>query len=128
MLKDMLRWVAFWLLNGAVIAVVYVVWVGPLLKRTPALSWLLTEASVLAAIREKLAGLKQRLTAAFVTMAIGIVYMHDSLAPLLVGVDTAPITGLIAQFIPREYWGLGVVLLVWLLNYFRSLAEKRGDV
>ncbi|WP_315759279.1 MULTISPECIES: hypothetical protein [unclassified Bradyrhizobium] len=129
MLKDILRWAAFWLLNGAVIAFVYLVWIRPLLKRTPALAWLWTrEASVLAAVSEKLAGLKQKLTAAFVTMAVGVVYMHDTLAPMLVGVDTTPITSVIAGYVPERYWGIGLVLLLLLLNYFRSLAEKRGDM
>ncbi|MGJ5000592.1 hypothetical protein ACQR10_04660 [Bradyrhizobium sp. HKCCYLRH2060] len=129
MLKDVLKWVAFWLLNGAVIAFVYVVWIGPLLKRTPALTWLWTrEAGMLAAVSEKLAGLKQKLTAAVVTMAVGVVYMHDMLAPMLVGVDTTPITSVIAGYVPEKFWGIGVVLLLLLLNYFRALAEKRGDV
>ncbi|MGJ5163144.1 hypothetical protein [Bradyrhizobium sp. HKCCYLR1051] len=129
MLKDILKWVAFWLLDGAVVAVVYLVWIRPLLKRTPALAWLRSrETGMLAAVSEKLAGLKQKLTAAVVTMAVGVVYMHDMLAPMLVGVDTTPITSVIAGYVPEKYWGIGVVLLLLLLNYFRSLAEKRGDV
>lgn len=128
MLKETLRWAAFWLLNGAVIAFVYVGWVRPLLRKNPSLAWLWDrESSLFAAICEKLAGLKQKLTAATVSLAIGVVYMHDMLAPMLTGVDTTPITGLIAQYVPEKYWGIGVVLLLMLLSYFRSLAEKRGD-
>jgi hypothetical protein len=128
MLREIFQWAAFWLLNTAVVLAVYVIWVRPLLKRNPSLAWFWDrETSLFAAIRAKLAGLKQRLTTAVVSLAIGVVYMHDLVAPMLTGVDTTPFTDMIAAYVPRQFWGIGVVGLLMLLNYFRSLADKRGD-
>lgn len=101
----------------------YVFWVRPVLKQTPALKELYEkEASWWAAISDKLTGAKQKLTTAFLTVASMSVMFYDSIVPAMTGVDITPLTSQIPQ------WAYPLILIgvTWLLNYFRSLADKRN--
>jgi hypothetical protein len=118
----------FWLLNAAVLICGYIFWLRPILQRRPDLQWFWTrEQSFFTAVKCKLAGIKQRLTAAVVSIASMVVLMHDQIAPLISGVDTTPFTSKLAEYVPQWMWPLGLIGLMALLNYFRALADKRED-
>jgi len=118
----------FWILNASTVVVVYVFWIKPLLSKTPAFASLYAqEESFWAAIGLKFAGLKQKLTSAIVYMAGALVYMYDYIAPKITGMDVTPITTKLAEHVPQWMWPIGLIALTALLDWFRSLADRRGD-
>lgn len=115
------------LLNAALVvvplAVVYVIWIRPILKARPSLAEFYDqEASYFAALRLKLAGLKQKIAGALIIGAGVAVECHDQIAPMLGGVDFTPIT----SRVPATVWPFVTIGAVLLLNYFRKLADKRN--
>jgi hypothetical protein len=113
---------------GSIVVVLvgaYIIWLRPILKQTPALHELFaTEDTFFAAMRVKFAGIKQKLTGALVIIAGVIVELHDQLAPIIAGVDTTSLS----QQVPSWVWPLIVIAIAWALQWFRRLAEKRGDL
>jgi hypothetical protein len=101
----------------------YIFWIRPVLRQTPALKELYDkEASWWSAISDKLAGAKQKLTTAFLTVASMSVMFYDSIVPAMTGVDITPLT----SHIPQWAYPIILIAVTWLLNYFRSLADKRN--
>jgi hypothetical protein len=118
----------FWTINFVTVGVVYFIWIRPILRKTPALKSLYDrEETCIAALSAKFAGIKQRLTAAFVYLAGVVVVMHDYLAPKLTGVDITPLFPKIMTAIPHEAWPLIAIGITGLLDYFRYLADKRQE-
>lgn len=119
-------WTLFWLLNVATIVLVYVMWIRPILLKTPTIGALLKrETSYFCALSLKFAGIKQRLTAAVIYLAGIVVTMHDYAAPYLTGVDTTPFFPKVVAAVPAQYWPLIMVALTALLDYFRYLSDRR---
>jgi hypothetical protein len=118
----------FWLLNAATVIVVYLYWIRPLLLKNAKFSALVNswEGSYFSAFSAKFAGIKQKLTAALVYLAGMVVMMHDWIAPYVTGVDVTPIIGEIQAKMPSWGWPVLLVAITALLDYFRSLADKRA--
>jgi hypothetical protein len=117
----------FALLNGILIGAtalaIYIFWVRPVLKENPTLKdFYSVEESWWAAFQLKMGGIKQKLAGAFLTFAGIAVTMYDSIVPALTGVDITPLT----QQIPQWAYPLILIAVTWLLNYFRSLSDKRN--
>lgn len=115
----------FWTMNAGTVAVVYWWWIRPILKKTPALADLFkSEDTYLSAFNTKFGGIKQKLTAAAVYLSGSVVVMYDYIAPKLTGVDVTPITSHLAK-VPPNAWPLIAIAITALMDYFRSLADKR---
>lgn len=107
------------------IVTVYVFWVRPILKKTPSFAnFFAQEGNVVAAVRAKFDGIKQRLLHAFVGMAGIVVVVHDRLAPEITGIDVTPITTTLSHYVPDWGWPLVAIGFVSLMDWFRSLADK----
>jgi len=114
-------------LIAATVVSVYWVWVRPALRDKPSLKeFYEREESLWAAVRLKLAGLKQKLTAAVVFVAGVVVAAYDQIAPMMLeaGVDVQSLS----DKIPSKAWPFILMGLVGLLQYFRSLSDKRVEV
>lgn len=102
---------------------IYWFWIRPFLKATPSLKdFYDVEESWWAAFALKTAGLKQKLATAFFTLASVSVMFYDSIVPAMTGVDITPLT----SHIPQWAYPLILIGVTWLLNYFRSLSDKRN--
>jgi hypothetical protein len=104
------------------VAIIYCFWIRPILKQTPSLkAFYDAEAGWWAAFSDKFAGIKQKLVGSLIALACLVVEMWDFVAPALGAVDTTPLT----SQIPSWAWPLIAIAATALLNYLRSLADKR---
>ena len=111
----------FALVLASVVAI-YWFWVRPILKSRPAFADLYArEESFLAALREKFAGLKQKLSSVAIIGASAAVTGYDFLAPIVGGVDVTSI----AAAIPSWAWPLILIGTTALFQFLRNLADKR---
>ncbi len=114
------------LINAVAILIIfvtaYIFWIRPLLKQTPCVKELYNENGFLTAFRIKLVGIKQRLLAAFLTIASSSVLLYDSIIPAVTGVDITPLTAKV----PTWAWPLIAIGFTALMNYFRTLADRRS--
>lgn len=108
-------------LIAVTVCVAYWFWVRPILRQRPSLAafWA-SEDSFFAALRLKFAGIKQKLTTAFVTIAGGVVLAHDQIAPLVT--DTSQW----AALVPSWAWPMIPIGITVLVQWFRSLADQRA--
>jgi hypothetical protein len=84
---------------AATLVAVYWFWIRPILRSRPAFRELYQEEeNFLAALREKFAGIKQKLSSAIVIAASAIVSGYDFFAPIVSGVDVSSI----AAQVPRN--------------------------
>jgi len=105
-----------------VAASVYWFWIRPILKSRPELRMLWQrEESFFAALREKLKGIKQKLSSVIVIAASAAVSGYDFLTPIVSGVD---VTSLSSQ-VPSWAWPLIVIALTGLFQFLRNLADRR---
>ena len=110
------------ILTFVVIAPVYWFWIRPILKSRPELAELYQrEESFLAAVREKLKGIKQRLSSAIVIAASAAVSGYDLLEPIVSGVDVTSLTSRVSSWA----WPLIVISLTALFQFLRNLADRR---
>lgn len=106
----------------ATVVAVYWFWIRPLLKSRPELRELYQqEESFLVALREKLKGIKQKLSSVLVIAASAAVSGYDFFAPIVSGVDVSSLT---AQ-VPSWAWPLVLISLTALFQFLRNLADKR---
>lgn len=115
----------FTLINTGLITttliIIFVFWIRPLLKQTPAFKALYDrEESFFAALRLKVQGSKQKLTAAFITFASSAVMIYNTITPAMTGVDITPLT----SHVPTWAWPLLAIGFTALMNYFRTLADE----
>ncbi len=100
---------------AATLVAVYWFWIRPILKSRPAFRELYDkEESLFAALREKFAGIKQKLSSAVVIAASAIVS----------GVDVSSI----AAQVPSWAWPLILIAVTAVMKYFRDLADKRHEL
>ena len=107
------------------LGVVYAFALRPALKQNPKFAELYTkEGGLFSAINNKLGGLKQKLTTIFVSLASFLVLAHDQIAPLVTqaGVDPSQIL----PKIPAWAWPVMTMVVLWLIQYFRSLADRKA--
>lgn len=106
------------------VAIIYWFWIRPILKQTPTLkAFYEAEAGWWAAFSGKFAGIKQKIVGALISLACVIVTLWDFVAPALGAVDTTPLT----SYVPAWLWPIISILAIKLLDYFRSLADKRNS-
>ena len=111
-------------LISVTIVAIYWLWVRPILKMRPGFIELCArEESILAALREKFAGIKQKLSSVVVIGAGAAVSGYDFLAPIVGGVDVTSI----AASIPSWAWPLILISVTALFQFLRGLADKRHE-
>jgi hypothetical protein len=110
------------ILVAATVVAVYWFWIRPILKSRPAFRELYEqEESFLAAVREKLAGIKQKLSSAIVIAASAAVSSYDFISPIVSGVDVSSI----AAQVPSWAWPLILISVTAVFQFLRNLADKR---
>jgi hypothetical protein len=110
------------ILLAATFVAVYWFWIRPILKSRPAFRELYQqEESFLAAVREKFAGIKQKLSSAIVVAASIAVSGYDFIAPIVSSVDVSSIS---AQ-VPSWAWPLILISVTALFQFLRNLSDKR---
>ena len=106
----------------ATFVAIYWFWIRPILKSRPAFRKLYDkEESVFAALREKLKGIKQKLSSAIVIAASAAVSGYDFFTPIISGVDVSSL----ASQVPSWAWPLVLISLTALFQFLRNLADKR---
>ena len=107
------------------LGVVYVFALRPALKQNPKFAELYTkEGGLFSAINNKLGGLKQKLTTIFVSLASFLVLAHEQIAPLVTQASVDP--SQILPKIPAWAWPVMTMVILWLIQYFRSLADRKA--
>src|SRR5262245_57256634 len=106
----------------ATLVATYWFWIRPILRSRPALQELYEkEDSVFIALREKLKGIKQKLSSVIVIAASAAVSGYDFLSPIVSGVD---VTSIAAQ-VPSWAWPLVLISITALFQFLRNLADSR---
>jgi hypothetical protein len=109
----------------ATLVAIYWFWVRPILKLRPGFRDLYEkEESFFAALRIKLAGIKQKLSSVFVIAASAAVSGYDFFTPIVSGVDVSSLT----SKIPSWSWPLILISVTALFQFFRNLADTRNKV
>lgn len=108
----------------ATLVAIYAFWIRPILKSRPAVRELYQkEESFFAALREKLKGIKQKLSSAIVIVASAAVTGYDFFAPIVSGVDVSGLT----SRVPSWAWPLILISVTALFQFLRNLADKRHE-
>ena len=90
----------------ATLAAIYWFWIRPILKSRPAFRDLYEkEESIFAALREKLKGIKQKLSSAIVVAASAAISGYDFFTPIVSGVDVSSLT----SRVPSWAWPLVLI-------------------
>jgi hypothetical protein len=98
-------------------------WVRPILKLRPEFRELYErEESLFAALREKLKGIKQKLSSVVVIAVSVAVSGYDFIEPILSGVDVSSLSARV----PSWAWPLIVIALTALFQFLRNLADRRN--
>jgi hypothetical protein len=106
----------------ATLVSIYWFWIRPILKSRPAFRELYEqEESFFAALREKFAGIKQKLSSAIVMVASAAVSGYDFFAPIVSGVDVSSI----AAKVPSWAWPLILISTTAIFQFLRNLADRR---
>lgn len=109
----------------ATLVAIYAFWIRPILQSRPAFRELYDkEESFFAALREKLKGIKQKLSSAIVIVASAAVTGYDFFAPIVSGVDVSALT----SRVPSWAWPLVLISLTALFQFLRNLADNRHKV
>ena len=108
----------------ATFVAVYWFWIRPILKSRPGLPRVLRAGRErFAAAREKLKGIKQKLSSAIVIAASAAVSGYDFFVPIVSGVDVSSI----AAQVPSWAWPLVLIALTALFQFLRNLADRRHE-
>jgi hypothetical protein len=106
----------------ATLVAIYAFWIRPILQSRPAFRELYDkEKSVFGALRQKLKGIKQKLSSAIVIIASAAVTGYDFFAPIVSGVDVSGLT----SRVPSWAWPLVLISVTALFQFLRNLADKR---
>jgi hypothetical protein len=109
----------------ATLVAIYAFWIRAILQSRPAFRELYDkEENFFAALREKLKGIKQKLSSAIVIIASAAVSGYDFLAPIVSGVD---VSGL-ASRAPSWAWPLILISVTALFQFLRNLADRRHEL
>ena len=101
---------------------IYWFWIEPVLKSRPAVRDIYaTEQNLFAALKEKLKGIKQKLSSAVVIGASAAVTAYDFFNPIISGVDVTPLT----SHVPSWAWPLVLISTTALFQFLRNLADAR---
>jgi hypothetical protein len=106
----------------ATVVAVYWFWIRPIPKSRPAFAEFYTrEESAFAALREKLKGIKQKLSSVIVIAASVAVSGYDFITPIVGGVDVSSI----AAQVPSWAWPILLICITALFQLLRNLADGR---
>lgn len=120
---DNLATYLFPVLCAFTIVVAYLFWMRPMLKQTPGLKTLYaTEETWINALSVKFGGAKQKLTVVGLSVIGGLLELHDTIAPLVTQAGVDPTV--ILPKVPAWVWPVGTMAVLWLVQYFRNLADK----
>jgi hypothetical protein len=112
---------SFILITATMVAV-YWFWIRPILKSRPAFAECYAcEEGVFAALREKLKGIKQKLSSVIVIAASAAVSGYDFITPIVGGVDVSSI----AAQVPSWVWPIVLICITALFQFLRNLADSR---
>ena len=110
------------ILSVASALAIYWFWIDPILKSRPAFRDIYAhDNTIFAALKEKLKGIKQKLSSVVVICASGAVTAYDFFNPIISGVDVTPLT---AQ-VPSWAWPLVLISTTALFQFLRNLADGR---
>ena len=110
------------ILSVATALAIYWFWIDPILKSRPALRDIYAKnQSVFARLKEKLKGIKQKLSSAVVIGASAAVTAYDFFNPIISGVDITPLT----SHVPSWAWPLVLISTTALFQFLRNLADIR---
>ena len=110
------------ILSVATLLAVYWFWIEPILSTRPAFRDIYAkEQSFFAALKEKLKGIKQKLSSALVICASAAVTGYDFLNPIVSGIDVTPLTARV----PSWAWPLVLISTTALFQFLRDLADAR---
>jgi len=111
-------------LISATLVAIYWFWVRPILKTRPGFIELYSqEESIVAALAEKFAGIKQKLSSVAVIGASAAVSGYDFFAPIVGGVDVTSI----AASVPSWAWPIILISITAIFQFLRNLADKRHE-
>ena len=97
-------------------------WIDPILKSRPAFRDIYAhDNTIFAALKEKLKGIKQKLSSVVVICASGAVTAYDFFNPIISGVDVTPLT----SHVPSWAWPLVLISTTALFQFLRNLADIR---
>jgi hypothetical protein len=106
----------------ATVVAVYWFWIRPILKSRPAFAeFYANEESIFLALREKLKGIKQKLSSVIVIAASAAVSGYDFITPIISGVDVSSI----AAQVPSWAWPIVLICITALFQLLRNLADSR---
>ena len=110
------------ILSVATALAIYWFWIDPILKSRPAYRDIYAhDNTIFAALKEKLKGIKQKLSSVVVIWASGAVTAYDFLNPIISGVDVTPLT----SHVPSWAWPLVLISTTALFQFLRNLADAR---
>ena len=108
----------------ATLLAIYWFWIRPIMKSRPAFHELYDkEENFFAALREKLKGIKQKLSSAIVVTASAAVAGYDFFAPIVGGVDVSSL----AARVPSWAWPLVLIATTAIFQFLRNLADQRHE-
>ncbi len=110
------------ILSLATILAIFWFWINPILASRPAFGEIYAkEQNFFAALREKLKGIKQKLSSAFVICASTAVTAYDFFNPIVSGIDVTPLTARV----PSWAWPLVLISTTALFQFLRNLSDTR---
>ena len=110
------------ILSVATALAIYWFWIDPILKSRPAFRDIYAhDNTIFAALKEKLKGIKQKLSSVVVICASGAVTAYDFINPIISGVDITPLT----SQVPSWAWPLILISTTALFQFLRNLADSR---
>jgi hypothetical protein len=110
------------ILSVASALAIYWFWIDPILKSRPAFRDIYAhDNTIFAALKEKLKGIKQKLSSVVVICASGAVTAYDFFNPIISGVDVTPLT----SHVPSWAWPLVLISTTALFQLLRNLADSR---
>ena len=110
------------ILSVTTVLAIYWFWIEPILKSRPAVRDIYaTEQKFFASLKEKLKGIKQKLSSAVVIGASAAVTAYDFFNPIISGVDVTPLT----SNVPSWAWPLVLISTTALFQFLRNLADAR---
>ena len=110
------------ILSVASALAIYWFWIDPILKSRPAFRDIYAhDNTIFEALKEKLKGIKQKLSSVVVIWASGAVTAYDFFNPIISGVDVTPLT----SHVPSWAWPLVLISTTALFQFMRNLADAR---
>ena len=110
------------ILSVASLLAIYWFWIEPILKSRPAFRDIYAQQqNIFATLKEKLQGIKQKLSSVVVICASGAVTAYDFFNPIISGVDVTPLT----SHVPSWAWPLVLISTTAMFQFLRNLADAR---